>query len=46
MLCGNPLPWVDRLKHLGNNISNVIDGNQLDIKVKKAKYIDKTNTLN
>ena len=46
MLCGNPLPWVDRLKHLGNTISNVLDGNQLDIKIKAAKYIDKNNSIN
>ena len=46
MLCGNPLPWVDRLKHLGNTISNVLDGNQLDIKIKAAKYIDKNNLIN
>ena len=46
MLCENPLPWVDRLKHLGNNIANVMDGCQLDIKIKAAKYIEKNNTLN
>ena len=44
-LCGNPLPWVDKIKHLGNTISNVMDGNQMDCKVKTAKYIDKNNTL-
>jgi hypothetical protein len=45
VLCGNPLPWVDQLKHLGNTISNKMDGNQLDIKVKAAKYIDKNNSI-
>ena len=44
-LCGNPLPWVDKVKHLGNTIANVIDGCQLDLKVKSAKYIDKNNSL-
>ena len=44
-LCGNPLPWVDRLKHLGNTIANVVDGCQLDLKVKNSKYIDKNNTI-
>ena len=44
-LCGNSLPWVNQLKHLGNTISNVMDGNQLDIKVKTAKFIDKNNSL-
>ena len=45
VLCGNLLPWVDRVKHLGNTISNVMDGNQLDIKIKAAKYVDKNNSL-
>ena len=45
MLCGNPLPWVNQLKHLGNTISNRMDGSQLDIKVKSAKYIDKNNSI-
>jgi hypothetical protein len=45
MLCGDSLPWVDRLKHLGNTISNVLDGNQLDIRIKAAKYIDKNNSI-
>ena len=46
MLCGNPLPWVSQIKHLGNTISNSIDGNQLDIRVKTAKFIDKNNSIN
>ena len=33
MLCCNPLPWVERLLHLGN-----IDGGQLDKKQKAVKY--------
>ena len=45
-LCGSPLPWVDSLKHLGNMVSNKIDGAQLDMKVKRAKYIDKNCNLN
>ena len=44
-LCGNPLPWVSQLKHLGNTISNKMDGNQLDIKIKAASYIDKNNSI-
>ena len=39
------LPWVNQLKHLGNTISNIIDGCQLDMKVKNGKYIDKNNSL-
>ena len=44
-LCGNFLPWVDQLKHLGNTISNKIDGCQSDMQVKNAKYIDKCNAI-
>ena len=44
-LCGNPLPWVEKLKHLGNTIGNVIDGCQLDMKVKNARYVEKNNSL-
>ena len=29
LLCGTPLPWVYKVKHLGNLISNTMDGNQL-----------------
>ena len=44
-LYGNPLAWVDKVKHFGNMVSNVIEGEQLNIKVKKAKYIQKNNSL-
>ena len=40
MLCGNPLPWVDQLLHLGNMISNKMDGGQVDMKQKEARYIN------
>ena len=46
MLCGNPLPWVDQLLHLGNMVSNKMDGGQVDMKQKEAKYIDKNCTIN
>ena len=46
MLCGNPLPWVDRLLHLGNMVSNQIDGGQADINQKAAQYIDKNCNIN
>ena len=36
---------MDKIKHLGNTISNKVDGNQLDIKVKTAKYVDRSNSL-
>ena len=48
-LCGNDLPWVeygdDFGKHLGNIIENKIDGLAKDIKVKRARYIQKTNEI-
>ena len=46
MLCGNPLPWVDKLLHLGKMVSNQIDGGQLDMKQKAARYIDKNCNIN
>ena len=46
LLCGNPLPWVDKLKHLGNTIEGSIDGAQLDTKVKRARYIQNNVSLN
>ena len=33
------------MKHLGNTISNTMDGNQLDMKVKSARNVDKNNTI-
>ena len=44
-LCGNPLPWVESGQHLGNSFLNKIDGMGQDIKVKRAKFIDKSNEL-
>ena len=46
VLCGTPLPWVNQLKHLGNNITNTMDGSQSDMKIKNAQYIDKNISLN
>ena len=40
MLCGNPLPWVDSLLHLGNLVSNKLDGGQADMERKVARYIE------
>ena len=44
-LCGNPLPWVSSLMHLGTRVTNQIDGCQQDMNQKIAKYIDKNCTL-
>jgi hypothetical protein len=45
MLCGNPLPWVDHCKHLGNFIQNKYDGMKQDLLIKRAQYIDKNNEM-
>ena len=37
---------MDNLKHLGSMVSNQIDGGQLDMKHKMAKYIDRNCSLN
>ena len=44
-LCGNPLPWVNHGKHLGNTIENRINGMKMDIMNKRATYIQKNNEL-
>ena len=46
ILCGVSLPWVNKIKHLGNIITNTMDGYQMDTKVKLAKYVDRCNSLN
>ena len=45
VLCGTLLPCVDKIKHLGNTITNCNHRNQLDAKIKTSKYIDKNNSL-
>ena len=45
-LCGNPLPWTDKCKHLGTTIANKIDGCEEDMKVKNAMYVEKNIELN
>ena len=45
LLCGTLLPWVDKIKHLGNHITNGYDKTELDIKVKISKYIEKNNSI-
>ena len=45
MLCGTLLPWVDKIKHLGNTITNSKNRNQQDTKIKNARYIEKNNSI-
>ena len=44
-LCGNSLPWVSSGKHLGVTIGNKIDGMRMDLKIKRADYINKNNDI-
>ena len=46
ILCGNPLPWTDKCKHLGTTITNKIDGCEEDMRIKNAMYIEKNIDLN
>ena len=46
ILCGNPLPWVTKLKHLGITVTNKINGCQEDMQIKNARYISKNNQIN
>ena len=44
-LCGNNLPWVKSGKHVGQNVTNEADGLKHDMVIKRAKFIDRNNTL-
>ena len=45
-LSGVHLPWVEGGLHLGNTLSNRSNGMRQDIKVKRAKFINKNIDLN
>ena len=38
MLCGNSLPWVKSMHHLGNKIEDKIDGTRQDMREKVTVY--------
>ena len=44
-LCDNILPWVVNVKHVGNQITSIVDGMQKDIQIKEAMYIENVNSL-
>ena len=44
-LDGNPLPWVKSDKYIGCNITNIQDGYNQDVKIKRAQYIEKNCEL-
>ena len=39
------LPWVEKGKHLGNTLENVVNGMKLDMTMKRAQYIGKNNEI-
>ena len=41
MLNNNPLPWVKKAKYLGNLVSNLVDGLSQDVRVKRARFIER-----
>ena len=45
VLCGNPLPWVESGKHLGNIITNKKEGMNVDLMKKRATFIDRNAEL-
>ena len=45
ILCGNKLPWVDNIKHLGSLLTNDSDMMGSDTMQKKASYINRNNEL-
>ena len=44
-LCGNYLPRVKSGKHVGQNLTNKADGLRHDMVIKRARFIDRNNTL-
>ena len=45
-LCGNSLPWVDQIKHLGHIVDNKGCHTNQDIIVKRAQFVNKNMELN
>ena len=45
-LCGHLLPWVDRILHLGNTLTNQVNIISADMQIKKARYIAKNIEIN
>ena len=44
-LCGNPLPWAENFKHLGNHIADEMNGMKYDMKMKKGQFVTKNCDL-
>ena len=45
-LCGNYLPWVNEILHLGNVITNDFNMMEADMKRKNARYVSKNIEIN
>ena len=45
-LCGNSLPWVNEILHLGNTITNNSNCLEDDMKRKNARYVSKNIEIN
>lgn len=45
-LCGNHLPWVNEVLHLGNTLTNEVNHLEADMTVKNAKYVAKNIEIN
>ena len=45
-LCGNSLPWVNEILHLGNTITNSPNCLEDDMKRKNARYVSKNIEIN
>ena len=39
------LPWVEKGKHLGNTLENIMNSMKNDINIKRANYINKNNEI-
>ena len=46
VLDGNPLPWIEQAKYLGNTLSSIPDGWSKDAKQKRAQYIERNIEIN
>ena len=45
-LCGNELPWVNNIRHLGSIITNIANRMTQDAMEKRAAYISRNNEIN
>ena len=46
VLDGNPLPWIEQAKYLGNTLTSIPDGWSKEARQKRAQYIEKNIEIN